>query len=240
MRVLLILLLSTIAPALLANSVKLCCWIIGNNDCATGFNASDVTNLVDGVNQIYRQVAMPFEIDSLSYTNNTYLSDLNYSNKAQRNAICNITNNTGGLELYFIRELNGTPTAFHNQNGIVIGPDANARSVAHEIGHACNMRDIYATYTGTGLSVTGFPTKVRMPDDWGWYPPTLTQAELIRKLLMYGVKSDIKADISFGDIYGLRYTNSWNSIRQDWDKHWFLDMVPIGFGVHGNRHPSSR
>lgn len=223
-----------------ANEVKLCCWIVRNNDGAAGFTATEVTNLVSGVNQIYRQVAMSFVIDSLSYTNNTYLSDLVYSNRAQRNAICNITNNTGALELYFIHELNGSPTAFHNINGIVIGPSANERSVSHEIGHACNMRDIYDVHQGTSLSVTGFPAKVRMPDDWGWYPPSLTHADLVKKLLMYGFKSNIKTDISYGDIYGLRYTNSWNSARRDWDKNWFLDLVPIGFGLHGNRHPVSQ
>lgn len=39
-----------------ANEVKLCCWIVRNNDGAAGFTATEVTNLVVGVNQIYRQV----------------------------------------------------------------------------------------------------------------------------------------------------------------------------------------
>ena len=90
-----------------ASDVKLSCWIVGNDGGDTAFTSDGVSNLVKGVNEIYSQVVMTFVIDSISYTNNTYLSDLIYTNAAQKAAICNITNNTGGLELYFIRKLRG-------------------------------------------------------------------------------------------------------------------------------------
>lgn len=240
MRLLLCVSFALIAIVAGADPVKLCCWIVGNNDGITGFSASEVTNLIQGVNQIYRQVAMSFEIDSLSFTNNTYLSDLVYSNRTQCGAICNITNNTGALELYFIHDLNGVPTAFHSRNGIVISPDANARTVAHEIGHACNLRDIYDAHQDADAVVSGLPSKERMPDDWGSYPPSLTHQDILKRLLMYGFRSDVKTDISYGDIFGLCYTNSWNSVGQNWERTWHLDLAPVGFEAHGNRHPVSQ
>ena len=119
-----------------ANDVKLACWIVGNDGGNTAFTSDGVSNLVQGVNEIYSQVVLTFVIDSIFYTNNTYLSDLTYTNAAQKAAICNITNNTGGLELYFIRSLSGQPTAFNRKTGIVIGPRATARTVSHEIGQS--------------------------------------------------------------------------------------------------------
>ena len=112
----------------------------------------------------------------------------------------------GGLELYFIRSLSGRPTAFSRKTGIVIGPRANARTVSHEIGHTCGLPDIYNFYRGTPLAVYGAPSKDRMVDDWGWYPPSVLHSNIVERLLMYGFRSDAKADISYGDVFGLHYT----------------------------------
>ena len=162
-----------------ASDVKLSCWIVGNDAGDAAFTSDGVSNLVKGVNEIYSQVVMTFVIDSISYTNNTYLSDLIYTNAAQKAAICNITNNTGGLELYFIRSLSGRPTAFSRKTGIVIGPRANARTVSHEIGHSCGLPDIYNFYRGTSLAVYGAPSKDRMIDDWGWYPSSVSHSNIV-------------------------------------------------------------
>lgn len=226
------------------NSVKLTCWILCRNNGSTPFTTGIVSNLVEGVNEIYRQVDLSFYIESISFTNDSYLADLQYSNAVQKKAICGIANNTGGLELYFVASITGTavanPTAFHRYDGIVVGPGANARSLAHEIGHACNLRDIYNWHSGTNYIVTGSPLESRMPNDWGWYPPTITHSNVVERLLMYGFRSDYKADISYGDIHGLFYTNSWNRTTNKWDKHWNLDKAPVGFDIHGNRNPVSQ
>lgn len=63
-----------------ASDVKLSCWIVGNDAGDAAFTSDGVSNLVKGVNEIYSQVVMTFVIDSISYTNNTYLSDLIYTN----------------------------------------------------------------------------------------------------------------------------------------------------------------
>jgi len=40
-------------------------------------------------------------------------------------------------------------------------------------------------------------------------------------------------------LFGLHYTNSWNSASHTWDRVWFLDNAPVGFGIHGSRNPTS-
>lgn len=199
-------------------SVKLKCWIVGNDQLETSFSPETVASLIAGVNQIYQQVVMDFEIDSISVTNNTYLSDVVYTNATQRRAICDISKDTNMLELYFIHSLTGQATAFTSSRGIVIGPGANTRTVAHEIGHACGLRDIYVSYTNVTQYVEGRPSQDRMPDDWGWYPPEITHANIVRRLLMYGVNSTTKADISYGDVYGLWYTNRINTDNGKFEK----------------------
>ena len=74
--------------------------------------------------------------------------------------------------------------------------------------HACGLSDVYDRHQETTLVVEGGPTRERMPDDWGWYPPNVMQTNIVRRLLMYGRRSDTKADISYGDVYGLCYTSS--------------------------------
>lgn len=219
--------------------VKLHCWIVGDTNNLIHTSAS-VSNLVGEVSDLYQQVGMPFSVASLTYTNDTRFMAVHLTNSVQWTVLCNLTNNTDGLELYFMNAVQGGATAFHIPSGIVVGPSANGRTVAHEIGHACGLPDIYDSHRETPLAVSGAPTKERMPEDWGWYPSNVTHKVVISRLLMYGYLSSQKADLPYGDIYGLHYTNSWNCVTEKWDKFWELGNVPIGFGHHGNRHPISK
>lgn len=228
------------ASCSMGETVKLHCWIVGDDDGRTSCSASSIQGIVDGVNQLYAQVAMSFAIGSVSCTNDTRLSDLVYSNAVQRKAICAITNNTDGLELYFIRHLEGRPTAFYLRDGIVVGPRANVRSVAHEIGHACGMKDVYDRVSAAGLSVEGPPSEDRMPLDKGWYPSETTQADILKRLLMYGYTSDTKADIPFGDVYGIYRVRTWDPASGSYARDWRLGMAPVGFEANATRSPVSQ
>lgn len=192
------------------------------------------------MNEIYAQVCMRFAIESILKINSTYLANVHLTNTVQWTELCSIGQDTGGLELYFVFNLGGEATAFHTPGGIVVGPKANGRSMTHEIGHVYGLPDIYEESEDGSLFVSGKPPRERMPDDWGWYPPTVTQEEIVHRLLMYGTFSDTKADISYGDIYGIHYTSSWNRVARKWENHWMLDLVPVGFKHHGNRHLVSR
>ena len=226
----------------LADSVRLKCWIVSDATNSGGYTAEAITNIVNGVNEIYAQVCVKFEIDSISSTNDAYLANVHFTNSTQLVSLTSIDNNTGMLELYFVPILDGGVTAFHSRRGIVVGPAANVRTLSHEIGHACGLRDIYDTHQGTNHSVSGYPTKDRMPDDWGWYPTNVTQKMVIGRLLMYGYYSPQKADLSYGDVFGLYYTNSRYRVAGKWKviKVWESGMAPVGFGKHGNRYPSSK
>ena len=217
-----------------SDPVNMKCWIVTDGINTGGHTQETVSNIVDGVNEIYSQVCVKFEIDSISLTNDSYLANVHLTNQTQWVALSSIEQNTGMLELYFVPSLEGGATAFHTRLGIVVGPSANARTLAHEIGHACGLPDVYVRHRGTSLQVQGLPSKGRMPDDWGWYPPSLTHQQLLQRLLMYGVFSSSKADLSYGDIDGLYYAQSSNG------KTWHLDQAPVGFGHHGNRHPASQ
>lgn len=233
MRALFLLFFAVLTGVSWADSVKMKCWVVSNGTNTGGHTGESVTNIVNGVNEIYSQVCLKFEIDSVSYTNDTYLANVHLTNSTQWVTLSSIERNTGMLELYFVPSLEGGATAFQTRLGIVVGPSANARTLSHEIGHACGLPDIYVGHRGTSYRVQGQPSKNRMPDDWGWYPPSDSHEQLVKRLLMYGVFSTSKADLSYGDIYGLHYTESGGI------KTWFLDQAPIGFGLHGNRHPVS-
>ena len=240
MRILfLILFAHAIVTGARSEEVKLRCWIVSDgsrNDCT----AEIVSNHINGVNQIFSQVCMRFAIHSISYTNDPYLANVHITNTVQWLALTALEQNTGMLELYFVPSLSGGATAFHVSKGIVVGPSANVRSISHEIGHACGLPDVYDSHSQTSLVVQGFPSKERMPDDWGWYSPSLTHVDLLKRLLMFGVRSDTKADISYGDVYALNYTKSWDQTARKWVRVWKLDNAPVGFGRHGNRCPESQ
>lgn len=221
-------------------AADLYCWIIGDANGNCHFTPSSVSNLVSEVNGLYRQVAMSFDIKEMLFTNDVSLTAVDLSNELQKAKVCAIGSGTEGLELYFVNELRGRATAVHRSTGIIIGPSANGRTLGHEIGHACGLPDVYDFHRETTLSITGAPTKDRMPNDWGWYPTNVTQKMVVSRLLMYGYSSAQKADLSYGDVYGLHYTSSWNRVTRRRDKFWELSNAPIGFGLHGNRHPVSQ
>ena len=129
--------------------------------------------------------------------------------------------------------LNGIDSPF----GLVLarGNDVNeggfAGSIlAHEIGHQCGLYDIYKAMTNTPLVVSCLPSYNRLPYDWGggYYSNELTQADLVQRLLLYGVGSasdpNPGIDIPSGQVYGLCYTNAPVTGNQIW----YLDLGKVG------------
>ncbi len=235
-------LLISLGSAVFASPTKLYCWIVCDDEGRSPHSEVSLSNQVASLNRIYSQVAMSFSIESISYTNSTRLSFVDYTNDVQNAELCNLTNGTDGLELYFVKSITCDVDAFHWALGVVVGEQANDTTLAHEIGHACGLSDIYDSYScETDLVVTGMPQKVYFTHDWGWYPENVTQAQLVQRQLMYGYNtgSTHKGDISRGDVYGLWYEQVWNPSRNAYDKVWQLGLAPVGFKLHGNRHPVS-
>lgn len=216
--------------------IKLYCWIVQDDGGRSPHSETTLTNHLATVNRIYSQVAMRFSIESISYTNSTRLTAVNYTNDVQNAELCALGHVTDGLEVYFVNSITHNVTAFQWSHGIVVGDRANGTTLAHEIGHACGLSDIYDVFPDeTSLAVVGNPERNRFTHDWGWYPENLTHADIVKKLLMYGYGSDTKGDISRGDVYGLWYHHADGTTN----KVWQLGLAPVGFKLHGNRHPVS-
>ena len=221
-----------------AQPVPLHCWIVRSAEGLTQNSLAGVSNSVDIANRCFSQVAMSFEIASINYIDNDSFRVVNFTNQVQYLSLCNVTNNTGGLEVYFVDRVDGGANAFQLNEGIVIGKERSTDfTLAHEIGHACGLSDIYDFWDG--MSVTGMPQKAYFTHDWGWYPENVTQAQIVQRLLMYGYDIETKGDISRGDVYGVWYEYEWNPMLNSYYKHWHLSNAPVGFKLHGNRHPVS-
>ena len=122
--------------------------------------------------------------------------------------------------------------------GCAIRASAGANSLAHELGHAQGLPDIYGDNVEGMPNVAGPVSRERLPGDWGsqdsegFYPPTLMQTELITRALMYGRCSPTKSDITTG------------SIRAIW-KPTFTDEplresnAPVGFFQNAYPNPHS-
>ena len=223
-----------------SSSIGLHCWIVADDEGSTSHSPTTVSNNVVELNKIYSQVGMSFSVESISYTNSTHLTNIVFTNDLHIAELCSLTNGTAGLEVYFIESITDKVSAFCGESGIAVGKNYNRTTLAHEVGHACGLKDIYLRDDETTLSVTGMPRKAWAPLDWGWYPDYVTQEVLIKRLLMYGFKTSDKGDISRGDVHGLWYRWVLNDAGTEYVKDWQLSLVPVGFKTHGNRHPVSK
>lgn len=220
-------------------SVDLYCWVVSDSEGGESAATVDVANLISDVNKIYQQVTLSFEIKSLVYTNDADLAIINRRDRQQRRRLCDIAHNTGGVEIYFVQRIDGNVNGMSPSGGVIVTQNISARSLAHELGHACGLSDIYVRHKDFGDTVDGLPSRERMPNDWGWYPPYVSQADVIRRMLMYGYESPMKIDITYGDVYGLWYYQLKDPQTRRWTKIWNVSLAPVGFGIHGNRHPVS-
>ena len=221
-------------------------WILGDGDHYSRTEA-EVRAMFEGVNEIYRQAGMRFVVASVTFTNMPNymrIQDDPYFNNIARD-VCNIATGTGGLEFYFVDELKDRQYAacnVHGPNasnlGIIASTNATTTTLGHEIGHSCGLQDIYISDPATTNSVTGNISHSRIPDDWGtnsiigYYPPALSQATLLQRLLMYGRGHPTKYDLSYGDVYGLYYIPTISG------KVWFLNTATVGLARHANRTPT--
>jgi len=217
-------------------AVKLTVWIVGDKDGSYYASSPEtVSNLVLGVNKIYEQIGVSFHIDSIYYTNNVEWLDIQtkdkrYCDLAVRRKLVNLTKNSNGLELYFIDRVAPISLANHDAYGIVAGTNVTAKSLAHEIGHAFGCADVY--HVKKAKEKTPLPDSAafsgRAPLDWNngtgcrYYEQTITQQQLIRRLLMCGYDYPDGKDLSSGSVWG-------------YSKHGSTGLVDVGFFTNGGR-----
>ena len=118
---------------------------------------------------------------------------------------------TDGIEVYFIPG-SGSPGEAKGKwtrQGIIVKATGNATTLAHEIGHACDLRDIYCTVSNEVIAVFYEGVKQSwMSQDWNngtgcrFYDPMLAQHQAVKRLLMFGKGDGEKCDIPLGSVYG--------------------------------------
>ena len=221
--------------------IPLRCLIVGGEGGALPVSAETVSNKVNEVNRIFRQAAMSFAVERCVVTNVAGLFEIDETNVVQRSRLYSMLPNGDGLKMIFVNRISGDTEAFWSHYGIIITASARAEVVAHEIGHACGLEDIYSEYAGSNfvVEVSGQVNKGRMPDDWGRYSGSLSQSEAVRRLLMYGYDDKTGVDIPYGDIDGVWQDADNMKTAYANSNCWHTTSAPVGFHYHGNRHPRS-
>jgi len=180
-----------------------------------------ISGVIADANKILWQAAITLAWDgAISYTNRNEWYTLNLppgnvvTNGSTVWQLLNCTNNTGGVELYFVNDIieygGGRDTHGFNVRGLglVLGRLATGHTLAHELMHECGLVDIYNSEGG--LSVSGEIGPDRLSSaDWGggYYPPGLLQADFnSERLLMYGrgePETTVAINIPRGSVYGV-------------------------------------
>ena len=174
-------------------------------------------------------------IETISHTNKTTWLDIRNDDRTQnlvlRREIANLTQNSFGLEVYFIDRIGGNIKANNDEYGIVVSTNWTSDTLAHEIGHSFGCADVYPTHWDNAR--ISLPDNVvrreHAPLDWNngdgsrYYSPNLTQMKLIERVLMCGYNVGLdRRDMPSGPIYGFNKTNE-------------CDNVDTGFFVDGTR-----
>ena len=207
--------------------VNLHAWIVSNGDNPSR-TADEVRQIVRGAGDIYAQVGVTLNlIEPVIVTNLPSAYDVFYGASSSDiwdfNQLVDIASNTDGLECYFVNEfISDSPVreiiGLNNGQGLAIAKTGDAVTLAHEIGHAFGMRDVYAqTPSGVMLPEHVKPCYSNMPHDWNggcighdsagvrYYARGTSQQMIIRRMLMDGCKKD-ETDgrcITFGSVHGL-------------------------------------
>ena len=134
---------------------------------------------------------------------------------------------TGGLECYFVNKIvrsnnNARTIGGHSASGIVISSSGCGVTLAHEIGHAFGMDDIYRERPeDDGAVLQGYACYWWNGEDWNGgccghsragtrYYSGVKQESLILRMLMDGYKINATSgvDITYGSVYGLDITGN--------------------------------
>ena len=207
--------------------VNVVAWIVRKNDGSDApFTHEGVTNSINKANERLSYAAITLNLVEIKEVNNTYWHSVVYGGGVPSPQMLQfeaVTNPSNGLKLFFVKEIvhvdGGTATGLRRPNAIAISPRANDATLAHEVGHACGLLDIYDRRSLGNNNFIHLPGPVapdRMnPLDWagGFYAEGLQQAEFVQRLLMYGYTSDTKGCIPHGDVFGLNAQNTLATIK---------------------------
>ena len=221
--------------------IPLYAWIVsGTNGPAT--NAAGVRAMVAGANDIYRQVGRRFVLQEpveVLPTNQAWAvlaPDTNGVWTAFRELI-DTHHVTNGVEVYFVESLVGAG-GLTLPGGCAVRATANPNSLAHELGHAQGLPDIYAREVAGMPDVSGFASLERNPGDWGtsssegYYVSGFLQSEIVLRTLMNGLCSPVKRDLTTGGIHSIWKPAFSNEPYRE-------SVAPVGFFDNAYPNPHS-
>ena len=243
---------------------KITAWIVEDENEKKARKVEDVFSMITPLNDIYRQVGVSFCLDSVIVTNIPAAYNLIYDEDPNGGwdfeRLVDIGQGTGGIECYFVNDFimaNGEkpPMAANSRKGLVMSARAGATTLAHEIGHAFGLSDVYVSaYEGQSgystpstLSVaTNFISYACAPFDWNggchgrggggsrYYQNSTRMLTIVPRFLMYGVHrvNDIRRDITIGPVDAVNYIGSGDSTV------WYDEFAPIGFFENGEKKSS--
>ena len=222
-------------------------YIVCNTDGTMPVMTGDAfTNKLPEINAYFAQVGMSFYLRAQSAISNDEYRVVAYGSEKADILRMSIPA-TGGVKLFAVERIGEDVRAFCGDYGIIFTPQCSANTIAHELGHACGLDDIYIQKTFTNaaneevtVAVDGPASSERMPLDWGRYENGVQQSDLIEKLLMYGDVSGTECDLTAGDVYGVGMSVATNEVTGVVYYPYELKMVPVGFWLHGNRSPQSQ
>ena len=242
---------------------KITAWIVKDNLGNMPRYENDVLAMIAPLNDIYRQVGVSFYLDSVTVTNIPGAYSLLYDSTTNDvwnfDRLVDIGHGTGGIECYFVNDLfcadgSAGPVGANSSGGIVLTARADVRTLAHEIGHAFGLRDIYVSAREKDEGVSGEDAKdvglVAMVstcalDDWNggcygrgdpgsrYYQDGTRMFSIIPRLLMYGVAmEDGRRDLTIGNVDGVWYRGDGTS------REWYDSDAPVGFFKNLDRKES--
>ena len=236
-------------------TVNLRAWIIEEDDGKKAFEVHDVHKMVKDANDIYAQVGVTLNlVEPVVVTNipdaydALYESPTNATSRWTFDQIANIATNTCGLECYFINSFvdSEDTKAAHDSMGIVVTSLATQSTLAHEIGHAFGLRDIYKSNEGrkaeecplVSLGSGEMASFSNLYDDWNggcsgqgapgarYYQSGTAMRNIVNRMLMLGAvpEDDTRRDITNGGIYGVHYHYDGHG-----NKIWEKGLAPLAF-----------
>ena len=189
------------------------------------------------VNRIWRQAGIEFFWASITYTDkypqfSSVRADTpglaDFSTKFPgREGIRvffahHVSDENGNLCMFTLQS--DSPDDFGLSFGIFLDPRCSPGVLAHELGHACGLSDIYTSFPDAEEDAPEFRREVR-PDDFPddgtgaefYFPAGTTRSEMVSRLLMFGhgAVREWQADLPYGTVPGL-------------DENGASDNVPCG------------
>lgn len=223
------------------SEVNVTCLVAKGADGEPIRTTEEIDEMIRGANEILLQVGV-----QMKRTADPRVIEISHDGMIARNEdsvvedmvtfsnLVDVASNTGGVEVYFVRSIRSDSnknaiTGLHCDRGIALEKLADALVLAHEVGHAIGMSDIYVAEGDYRLTY-GETRKIFMDNDWNggcqgpsdfsvhydvmqavgsarYFRRGLLHGNVIQRLLMNGERdfdSSVNGiDITYGTVYGM-------------------------------------